>query len=381
MKRAPVRDIIWLFVVTRLALVLVTYIAYILLTAPKYSSTGVDVTALLATWNHWDAARYVSIAQFGYKTKFDLAFFPLFPLLTAILAYPFGANGYLPAATLISNAALLGTLFILYQLAADAAGEQVARRTVFYLCIFPTAFFFFAPYNESLFLLFITGAFLAMRRQRWWLAGLLGMLATLTRSAGILLAVPFLYEVWVAQTSFSTWPEQLQLLRKCLPIILIPLGMAFYSLYCWRISGDPLAFASVQWHWGRYLSWPWTGLVKQVGEFFWQPFGSFFEVHNLLDFSATLGFIVLAVLSWRRLRTSYNLWTILLILYVLISPSIHNIDALTSNQRFFLEMFPLFIVLAQLGVKHPRLHQGLLILFPMLLATLSILFLMNYWMV
>jgi len=381
MKRAPVRDILWLFIVTRLALVLVTYIAYILLTAPKYSSTGVNIPALLTTWNHWDAARYISIAQYGYKTKYDLAFFPLFPLLTALLAYPFGPNGYLPAATLISNAALLGTLFLLYQLAVEVRGEQVARRTLLYLCIFPTAFFFFAPYNESLFLLFVTAAFLAFRHQRWWLAGLFAMLATLTRSAGLLLGAPFLYEVWASQISFTNWSDRLHALHKCLPVMLIPLGLALYCFYCWRISGDPLAFASVQSHWGRYLDWPWSGLFKQVGEFIWQPFGSFFEVHDLLDFSATIGFIVLAVLSWRRLPTSYNLWTTLLILYVLISPSIANIDPLVSNQRFFLEMFPLFIVMAQLSIERPHLHQGLQILFPMLLATLSILFLMNSWMV
>jgi Gpi18-like mannosyltransferase len=381
MKRAPTRDIVWLFLITRAALVIITYIAYILLTAPKYSSTGVNIAALLTSWDHWDAARYLHIAQFGYQTRFDTAFFPLFPLLTALFAYPFGPVAYLPAATLISNGALLGTLFILYQLAVEAGGEPVARRTLLYLCIFPTAFFFFAPYNESLFLLFVTGAFLAMRRQRWWTAGLLGMLASLTRSAGLLLVAPYLYELWASHISFTTGTERLQALRKCLPIILIPLGVLLYSLYCWYMSGDPFAYATVQSHWGRHLDWPWTGLMKQIGEFFWQPFGSFFEVHDVLDFSATLGFIALTSLGWRRLRTSYNLWITSLVCYVLISPAIDTIDPLVSNQRFMLEMFPLFIVLASFGIKHPRLHQTLLILFPMLLTVLSILFLMNYWMV
>ena len=38
MKRAPIRAILWLFLITRLLLILVTYFGYILLTADKYSS-------------------------------------------------------------------------------------------------------------------------------------------------------------------------------------------------------------------------------------------------------------------------------------------------------------------------------------------------------
>ncbi|MDQ6644261.1 MAG: hypothetical protein M3Y76_07415, partial [Chloroflexota bacterium] len=180
MKRAPVRDILWLFIITRLMLVMVTYVGYILLTAQKYSSNPVDIGGILLSWNHWDAANYVRIAQFGYQTPFDVAFFPLFPLLIKVFAYVLGHRGYFLIGTIISNGALLGTLFVLYQLAVEAGGEEVAQRTLLYLCIFPTAFFFFAPYNESLFLFLTASTFLALRRQRWWLAGLLGLLAALT---------------------------------------------------------------------------------------------------------------------------------------------------------------------------------------------------------
>src|SRR5947199_10583351 len=94
MKRAPVRDIIWLFVATRLILVMVTYVGYILLTAPKYSSNPVDIVGILASWNHWDAANYVRIAQFCYQTPYDVAFFQLFPLLITALAPLLGSSCY-----------------------------------------------------------------------------------------------------------------------------------------------------------------------------------------------------------------------------------------------------------------------------------------------
>ncbi len=380
MKRAPVREILWLFTGTRLVLVMLTYIAYILLTAPKYSSDGVDVVALFTSWNHWDAANYVRIAQFGYQTQFDVAFFPLFPLLITIIAHPLGSWSYLLVGTLISNGALLGALFVLYQIAVDAGGEQMARRTLLYLCIFPTAFFFFAAYNESIFLLLTAGAFLAMRRQKWWIAGVLGMLAALTRSPGVRLVIPYICEVWLARETLAG--SRKRLLFRLLPMLLIPLGTALYALYCWMIRGDMLAFITVQSHWARHTSWPWQGIWQSLFEIFWnQPFGSFNEVHIILDLVATIGFIALTVVGWRKLRPSYTVWLGVLLFYILLSPATTQHDALVSNQRFVIEMFPAFITLAMLGIQRPRLHQGITLVFPILLATLSILFVMNRWMV
>ena len=382
MKRAPIRDILWLFTGTRLVLLMVTYFAYILLTAPKYSSTPVDTVALFSSWNHWDAANYVRIAQFGYnQLPYDLAFFPFFPLLIAAIAYPLGGGwSYLLAGTLISNAALLGALFVIYQLAVDIGGDQVARRTLLYLCIFPTAFYFFAAYNESLLILLTAGSFLAMRRQKWWLAGVLGLLASLTRSAGLLLVIPYIIELWISRASITATRQNLVL--RVLPLLLIPVGTLLYCIYCWHITGNPVAFASVQSHWGRHTTWPWGGIVQAFIDLFWnQPFGSFNEAHIILDLTATLGFIVLAIVGWRKLRLSYSIWVAILLFFYLLSPGLAKTDVLLSNQRFVLEMFPAFITLAMLGIKYPRLHQALMLVFPALLATLSVLFIMNRWMV
>lgn len=389
MKRAPISDIIWLFVGTRLLLVLVTYIGFILFPVPPhvYPVVPVDVTGLLTSWNRWDAVHYTQIAQFGYQTIYDTAFFPLFPLLIKGIALLFGNQGYIAIGMILSNLALLGTLFVLYQIAVDALGEQVGRRTLLYLCIFPTAFFFFAAYNESLFLLLTASAFLAMRRQKWWLAGILGFLAALTRSAGLFLVIPFLWELWMARETItgsdqSTMRKLLDMLPRVLPVVLIPLGTLLYCVYCWKAFNNPFAFAAVQSHWDRHLTWPWVGIWEALREIFRiQPFGSFYEVHLLLDLTATVGFIALAILGWRRLRTSYSIWIALLLFYTLISPAIAQADVLVSNQRFALEMFPAFITLAALSVKHPRLHQGLLIAFPFLQATLAVLFVLNRWMV
>jgi Gpi18-like mannosyltransferase len=380
-KRSARWEILWLFLLTRIMLVLVTYFGYILLTQPKYSSAPVDIWTLISNWNHWDAIRYLNIALIGYHTlPVDLAFFPLFPLLISILGHPFGNGSYFIIGMLISNFALLGTLFFLYTLAEDLGGAQIGRRTLLYLCIFPTAFFFFTAYNESLFLFFTIGGFLALRRKHWWLAGLAGGLSALTRSTGIFFVLPFLYELWVQRQQIQTrWTT---LIGAITPIILVPLGTALYCLYNWQITGNPIAFASVQSHWSRYLSWPWVGIWQNIGQVFWnQPFGSFDQVHSLIDLVMTLGFIALTIIGWRKSRMSYNIWLAFVFVYILITPSTGQADSLISNQRFVLEMFPAFITLAFLGQRYPRLHEALIWIFPILLSTFSLLFVLGKWMV
>lgn len=383
MKRRPLRDIFWLFVSTRLLLVVITYIAYILLTAKKYSDTPVNVAAFFSTWNHWDAANYTHIAQFGYQDVNTLAFFPLFPLLIAGGGRLLGGGdwSYLFVGTLISNVALLGALIVIYSLANELIGNELSQRTLLYLCIFPTAFFFFAPYNESLYLLLAAGTFLALRRQKWWLAGLLGLLAALTRSVGILLVIPYLAELWEQRAYVRT--RKRTIILSVGAISLIPLGVLLYALYNWQSFGNPLAFISVQAKWSRHTTWPWMGIFQAFWALFFyhqQPFGSSNQAHLLLDLVATLSFIALVVIGWRKLPKSYSLWMAAFLLYILVNPA-QKPDILLSNQRFVLEMFPAFITLALLAKRSIRLHYTLLLLFSTLQAILGIAFLMNRWIV
>src|ERR1700693_5056289 len=67
MKRAPIWDIGWIFLVTRILLIIVTYFGYILLTQEKYSGTAISIPTMIDTWQQWDAKIYVQIAHSGYQ--------------------------------------------------------------------------------------------------------------------------------------------------------------------------------------------------------------------------------------------------------------------------------------------------------------------------
>src|SRR5262249_44707727 len=141
-------------------------------------------------WTGYDARWYAGIATAGYRLLPQAAFFPLYPLLEHLTA-PMTLGHTLLAGMLISNAAGLAALLLLRQLVEEDVSARAARHTLLILAFFPTTFYLVMAYTESLFLALSLGAFLALRRSRWLLAGCLITLATLTRLTGILLLLPF----------------------------------------------------------------------------------------------------------------------------------------------------------------------------------------------
>ena len=128
------------------------------------SESGPRFNQMLEVWNRWDTGHYLSIALKGYNPDNEsAAFFPLYPLLIRYLE-PLLPGGGLSAALIISHAACLAALTVLFRLVEDVLGEANARRTVTYLMAYPFAFFLVTAYNESVFLLFCVAGFYCMRQ-------------------------------------------------------------------------------------------------------------------------------------------------------------------------------------------------------------------------
>ncbi len=143
-----------------------------------------------------DAPHYFSIAENGYVTSGDdmysLVFLPLFPAL--IRAFNLVFNDSFTSAFVINTICSCGAAAVLYELALVDVGRRTARLAVVFAFALPAAIFYAAPMSEALFLLLTASAMLALRRERFLLAGLLGGLAAFTRSPGIILIVPYAAE-------------------------------------------------------------------------------------------------------------------------------------------------------------------------------------------
>lgn len=303
------------------------------------------------SWYQWDSAWFTRIAAEGYRAPGAAAFFPLFPLLMAMLD-PVLPGGVFGAGLVVGSLALLAALTVLHRLVEVEADRATADRVLWYLIAFPTGFFLAAAYNTALFLALSVGAVYALRRERWWLAGVLGFLATTTRSAGLLLVVPFCY-------------EYLRLRRAHPAVLLVPAGLAGYMTYCWQVLGDPLAFAHAQAHWGRHLDWPWSALGHQLATIARQPrLFTDTGAHNLLDLAAMLFVVAMLGYAFARLpRDQYALplYGTALLGFMMIFPNAGGPYPLQSAARLALEVFPAFLVLARIGAR-PVVDRAYLIL-------------------
>lgn len=384
------------FLITRFIFLLLSYFGGVLFFVKNYTATVIPFHDILYRWDWWDAKRFATIATQGYPTPDYAAFFPLYPTLVhafTVLTH----RDVLESSMFISNLAFLGMLIVLYRFVTVEFDKDTAQRTALYISIFPTALFFFAGYNESLFLFFTLLCFYTMRRGSWWLAGLFGLLATLTRSSGIFLALifvceylqqkwPLLREIWQSkQLSRAVRP-----LAQVPAVLLIPLGMGIYSYGLYRRFHDPLAFIHAQINWRQGLSFPLYAPLATLKKLLTLPFFTFTTVHNIIDFSAAVLFAALLVLCFvgpekiKRSQWTFPLFGLLILITTMLYPNLPRpngiYDPLASTQRLVLEAFVGFIILARFG-RRPWFHQFYLLISLPLLAFLTLQFMTGHWTV
>jgi hypothetical protein len=105
---------------------------------------------LAAPFARWDSVWYLAVAQGGYGHQAArTAYFPLYPLLLHGVGLVIGSD--LVAGVLISLAAFMVSLVLLYRLVALELDDELARITVMLIAFCPMAYFFSAVYSESLF--------------------------------------------------------------------------------------------------------------------------------------------------------------------------------------------------------------------------------------
>lgn len=350
-----------------------------LFTHRDFDGTYVPFRALPEAWHHWDTGYYMVIAKFGYQQPYQTAFFPLYGLLECALL-PITHNP-LVAGLLISDVAGFFLLIVLYQLIREDFNEERANSTVLYLSLFPTAFFLAAGYNEALFLCLAVLSFYNMRHGQWWLAGLFGFFASLTRSAGIFLLFPFCYE-YLRQHEFNIKRIRFDVVSGGL----IAAGIGVYALYCYYRFHDLLAFSHAQAHWNHLFEPPWYGIIGSITAI--NESGGligFQAIRNLLDLVPDLMMLVLIVLifvgplKFPRSLWSYGIYAAVVYVFLQLFPvGGTGLFPLQSVGRYLLELFPAFIILAAFS-KYRMFNINYLVISGALLFFLLTQFLTGHW--
>ena len=313
---------------------------------------------LLNPWAHWDGVWFIKIATSGYADEGgSTAFFPLLPSLLRYLGILFGGN-LVVTGVVISLACFGGCAWLLHRLVRADFDEVIASRTVVYLAIGPLSFFFQAVYTESLFLLLSLACFVFAREGRLRLAGIIGLLAVLTRSTGVLLLIPMTY-YYYQQRDWRLHRTDSHVAN----LLMIPEGLLVWMTYLSLAFGNPFSFAGAQTQWARMLTAPNYTVGRAIAAAYEggrQIIATEYGALSLsmpnrwgaVDLAATniiaLGaLVVAALLLWygaRRLPPAYSLFALASLVFPLFFPA-HSVP-LMSFPRFALTVFPLYISLA-----------------------------------
>jgi hypothetical protein len=296
----------------------------------------------IALWNQWDSVWYLGIADHGYSwaapghdaTNFrgsSLAFFPLFPLL--VRACESTGLSALIAGLLLANVAFFLALVYLHRLVAEEWGDTASRLALILLALFPTAFFTFAPYTESLFLLASAATLYHCHRRQPMYAGLWLAAALLTRSTGVILLLPAM--VILRPDSLRAW------LSFIAPSVI---GWSA-SLGYFASRGIPIPWLlTAQRAWHRGLAFPWDGFLSSA-EWLVRHGESqvLMAADNVFSLAVTVGFLVLTLFAWHELSRPMRLYFLGFWLLTLLTPQWLDgyYAPFGSVDRFVLALFPL----------------------------------------
>lgn len=367
------------YLAVHMAVLVISCLAF-LFTTRDFDWHAQPLYMLWQQWYRWDTGLFMTIAEHGYTTILHTAFFPLYPFLERYVSYLLPHHNTLIAGLIISNAVGLILLMVLYQMVYEDFGREQAARTVLYLSLFPTAFYFASGYNESLFVCLSLICFYNIRHGNWWLASIIGFFATLTRSVGLLLVIPFCYE-YLRQREFHIRRINLDVIG----VALMPLAVGLYALYCYYKYHDFLAFSHVQATiWNRHLHGPWTGIARSIHSILVSTgLLSFQSLRNLTDLLPDLLVLALLILCfvgpWRLPRKLwvYGIYAVALYTFVMIFP-MEGFYPLQSSGRFMIEIFPAFIILAALG-RYRLINMNYLMIAGAGFFFLLTQFLTNHW--
>jgi hypothetical protein len=353
-----------------------------------YLKNDVFSAYIVNPWFGWDTISYLKIAILGYGSDATIAFMPLYPFLIRLFA-PLLAGNYLLSALVISTICAAVTLILMYELLRKYYPDEIAWRAVLFFIVFPTFFFLLAGYTESLFLVFVLASWILAWKRHWLWAGIFSGLATLTRLQGVILSAVLLWMMIMsrverpAKDPFLQVRQALEVL-KSLPrqrinipgmfswfsILIPPLIALLYQAWL-KSAGFGTISGALRTYWKLETVTPWTGFLL----FLQRLPTRHFNYMDWIDLTLLILVLVAAIHGLCRLDPAFSIyvWLTLAVLFTRGTPP----HLLASYSRYFLGLFPLFLLPALNPNRYQRL--AVMCLFFFFQVVLVSIFLWGSW--
>ena len=288
-----------------------------------------------------DATWYLDIAQNGYakdgEKAIALVFYPLYPMLMRLLGFVTGDLAL--AGQIISRVSYCAASVLLYELILLDGTERQAWDGVLLMALYPYSMFVLGVFTEGLFLALTIGGLLAIRKRKFIAAGILGFLAALTRTQGMLLVFPAVYEL----ITLRLGGEKRKIKWSDAAVLLIPAGFGVYLFINYALHGNPFQFLIYE------AGEPWYQSTRWVGDNIAQHYHMALDYEGLSWFiywvQIALYFLTLGVLAYglyKKEKTMYLLYGGVYLGFTYLS------GWMISGGRYMLCCVPVYIVLSRL---------------------------------
>lgn len=302
----------------------------------------------------WDGRWYQTIVEQGYPSQLpedggvvqqnQWAFYPMYPAMVRVLMTLTGGS-FAVVGSLLSLA--LGALAVgmMAVLVRDKVGPVIAFCVTCVFAASPPSPVLQMTYTESLALVLLIGALVALQREQWWLAALAALATGLARPVAVPLGVVALVAVWLR---WRTREERPIRRREWVAMIsmLVGCGVAggLWPVIAALWTGVPSAYTDTMASWrsdGRIVYFqPWVANFDQL-------FGNG-VLAVLVLVALVLGFLLITIGPWAdAMGPIMRTWLLAYAFYLLAV-----LDAWTSTYRYLLFMFPILIVFVGAGWKN-----------------------------
>lgn len=322
------------------SLIILPLTSLYLFKSPRLAELG-----FFESWNIWDGPHYLDIATNSYVSSGEdanwIVFLPFYPMLVSSVNFLIHM-GVLYAGFFVSAIASIGAAITFYKLLLFDETKKTSFLALVLLFIFPTSFFLFLPYPESVFLLLTLLTFFNLRKGNFLSASIFAMFATATKIAGLTLVPVIFVELVLHHRQFK---KPAKFLHSFLILNLPILGFLFYLWINYFTFGDIFHFQKIQnynWNTSFYPVFPG---IKQAINFTSNPE---FELQIYLGFAQILAFVLTlatVIYSYFKLRKSYFIFSLSFLLIY------SSLSFWLSYPRYLLSLFPLFIMLGKLSAK------------------------------
>jgi hypothetical protein len=314
--------------------------------------------------------------QDGIERKYAYRHWPLYPWLIKASSKALG-HRFLLAGVLLSSLFyfLYGCFF--YRLARTEFPEPTALLALSFALIHPGAYSLNALFNEPLFLFCAAASLYYLRKDSFFLCGLFGGLASMTRIEAVVLYVPIIYEYFRksgAEGGGLLAPFAIKNIRaglarlfqepRVLWLFLAPLGSLAVLMYFRAISGD--AFIFVQVHEANsygHFGFPWQMLYAT-----WlkgpDTYLKELPLHALL--------LLAIVFSFRKINWTWWVWAAAFWLF-------YTTNGNHSYLRYQVMCIPLFLMLAKIFENRPGLRYAYYTASAAGMAFFGAMFINGYW--